>query len=109
MLYEAKHRLTKTAQKLHLAGLIRKAKLENSSRKESRLTGCHIGSAKLCFISESKWIFHSYPQVQGSDSKMNTDSCRDWFVNRFLPYLEDISIVFSYHIGPDLRSSRKDI
>jgi hypothetical protein len=56
---------------------------------------CHTGSAKTGFIPESKWIFRSRPQKQDSDyhSEMNADSFKDWFVNRFLIYLEVGSVI----------------
>jgi hypothetical protein len=64
---------------------------------------CHAGPAKTGFIPESKWTFRSRPQMRDSDyhSEMNADSFKDWFVNRFLNYLEEGSIIImdnaSYH------------
>jgi transposase len=79
---------------------------------------CHAGSAKMGFIPESKWIFHSRPQMRDSDyhSEVNADSFKDWFVKRFLNYLEEESIInmdnASYHSTiidkvPNTRSRKK--
>jgi hypothetical protein len=81
----------------------RKRSLRVPPGKERRLIVCHAGSAKTGFIPESKWTFRSGPQIRDSDyhSEMNADSFTDWFVNRFLNYLEEGSIIImdnaSYH------------
>jgi hypothetical protein len=72
-------------------------------RKSSRIIVHQIGSAKTGFILESKWVFYSCPQFYGFDyhSEKKADSFIDWFLNRFLNYLEEQSINFmdntSYH------------
>lgn len=71
--------------------------------KGGRLIICHVGSAKTGFIPESKWVFRSQPKNKVSDyhSEMSADTFKEWFVNRFLNYLEEGSIIImdnaSYH------------
>ena len=88
--------------------------------KGSRLIICHAGSAKTGFIPESKWVFRSSPKCKNTDyhSEMNAESFKEWFVNRFLYYLDGGSIIImdnaSYHSRvlnklPTTNSRKKEI
>jgi hypothetical protein len=61
---------------------------------------------KTGFIPESKWIFRPRPEMRDSDYhlEMNADSFKDWFVNRFLNYLEEGSIIIMGNASPNLPS-----
>jgi hypothetical protein len=88
--------------KMYLTGLIKKGRLVNSSRK--RKQACcmpHRIGKKQAPVPESKWTFRSLPQMRDFDyhSEVNADSFNDWFVNRFLNYLEEGSIIIHTHTG----------
>jgi hypothetical protein len=81
--------------KVQLAGLIKKGKLESSFGKSEQAYCVSRRISKPGFIRESQQIFRSHPQMRGSNyhSEMNADSFKDLFVNRFLNYLEEGSII----------------
>jgi hypothetical protein len=58
--------------------------------KRSRPILFHARPAETGFVLESKRIFRSRLQMRDSDyhSEMNADSFKEWFVSRFLNYLE---------------------
>jgi transposase len=60
--------------------------------KGSQLIVCHVGSALTGFIPESKWVFRS-KSTKDYHEKMMADTFKYWFLNRFINYLEEGSII----------------
>jgi len=60
--------------------------------KGGRLIVCHVGSAHTGFIKESKWVFRS-KKTGDYHEEMTANTFRDWFLNRFLNFLEEGSII----------------
>lgn len=85
--------------------------------KGSRLIVCHVGSAKTGFIPDSKWVFRSRKTSDYHD-EMTASTFKEWFVNRFLNYLDEGSIIIMdnapYHSVsinkiPNTSSRKRDI
>lgn len=69
--------------------------------KGGRLIVCHAGSDRTGFIPESKLVFRAKSKSADYHTEMNSELFRDWFVNDFINYLEEGSIIVldnaSYH------------
>jgi transposase len=77
--------------------------LKVSVGKGSRIILCHAGSNKTGFVKDSILIFRSKGKQVNSDyhPEINTELLTIWFINHFINYLEEGSVIVidnaSYH------------